>query len=35
MYVVDTGEIVTAEAGEIELAVQGMTCAACAARVER
>jgi Cu+-exporting ATPase len=26
---------VTAGAGEIELAVQGMTCAACAARVER
>jgi P-type Cu+ transporter len=31
-----TGEIVaTADASEIELAVQGMTCAACAARIER
>jgi P-type Cu+ transporter len=31
-----TGEIVTtAEGSETELAVQGMTCAACAARIER
>ena len=31
-----TGEVVTAaETSEVELAVQGMTCAACAARIER
>jgi P-type Cu+ transporter len=31
-----TGEVVTAaQTSEVELAVQGMTCAACAARIER